>query len=140
MILMLVVLAAISSTNQAFAAATTATTLTLQVQKSTKTLGKVSDMVPLTISGKLWTKDFSRAIPGATISVCVSGKECGTSDTDSDGHYSVSTSLKPIVERSTYTVKASTLKVPDNYEESEASMTIQLCKDATWSFCGPTTK
>ncbi len=58
-ILMLVILAAISSTNQAFAAATTATTLTLQVQQSTKTLGKASDMVPLTISGKLWTKDFS---------------------------------------------------------------------------------
>ena len=131
-ILMLVILAAISSTNQAFAADKTATTLTLQIQKSTKTLGKASDTVPLTISGKLWTKDFSRTIPGATISVCVIGKECSTSDTDSDGHYSVSTSLNPICptiqcHSSTNTIEASTVKVPDNYEGSETSMTIQLC-------------
>jgi maltose-binding protein MalE len=116
-ILMLAVVAAMSSTNQSYAATTTATTLTLQVHTSTKTLGKLSDMVPLTISGRLWTKDFSRAIPGATIKISCDGKECGTSDTDSNGHYSASTSLNAICTvgictHSTNTIKASTLKCP----------------------------
>lgn len=146
-ILMLAVLAAISSTNHAFSADKKPTKLTLAVQIPYKkrSAKAVSDRVPVTISGRLSNESFS-PVADATIIVDCDGEQCGTSPTDSDGHYSVGASLNvpPNSNSSTNIITAVTQKVPDDYEKSENTMTAQLCEDPDhpgyWSFCPPTAK
>jgi hypothetical protein len=127
-ILMFAVLAAISSTNQAFAAEKkTELTITVYKKGPAKTEeinGFSQKWVPVTISGRL-TSDGS-GVAGAYVVVnCLPSEEgeCGSANTDSGGHYSATVSLNATDPKSTHTIQANT---HHENETSEASTTIQL--------------
>jgi hypothetical protein len=140
-ILMLAVLAAISSTNQAFAAEPTK--LTLAVSMGTRV--PVNERVPITLSGRLTSDDSPLAgVAGATISFSCDKEPCGrpVTTTGLRGHYSVAASLSATPPKSTSTIEASTQKtfctLLGCYEGSEASLTVPLCENPPgyWSVCG----
>src|SRR5215831_4369391 len=125
-ILMMAVLAAISSTDQTFAAEKKRTELTISVSKNgpakTEEINGFSQKwVPVTISGRL-TSDGS-GVAGAHVVVNCDEEECDSADTDSGGHYSVTASLNATEPKSTHTIQANT---HHENETSEASTTIQL--------------
>jgi len=125
-ILMLAILAMISSTNQAFAAEKKRTELTISATqkgpaKTEEINGFSQKWVPVTISGRL-TSDGS-GVAGAHVVVNCDEEECDSADTDSGGHYSVTASLNATEPKSTHTIQANT---HHENETPEASTTIQL--------------
>jgi len=128
-ILMLAVLAAISSTNQVFAAEKKRTELTISATpsgpaKTEEINGFSQKWVPVTISGRLTSE--GSGVAGAYVVVnCLPSEEgeCGSANTDSGGHYSVTASLNATEPKSTHTIQAET---HHENETSEASTTIQL--------------
>jgi len=125
-ILMLVVLAAMSSTNQALAAEKKRTELTISATPNGPSKTETNE-TDVTFSGRLTSE--GSGVAGATIRICLSEQErCGVGsrvvDTDSGGHYSVDTELSDHV---THQIEASTVRIPGGgYEESKATTTIKL--------------
>jgi hypothetical protein len=128
-ILMFAVLAAISSTNQIFAAEKKRTELTLSVSPSgpakTEENNETKEThteVPVTISGRLTSE--GSGVAGATIFIGSGEEEINTTDTDSGGHYSIATEFPD--HNSEHTIHAHTYHIPSDYEESNATTTIKL--------------
>src|SRR5215469_11825665 len=132
-ILMLAVLAAMSSTNQVFAAEKKPTELTLSAAASgpVKTTEnnetkETHTEVPVTISGRLTSE--GSGVAGATIFIGGGkggeGEEINSTDTDSGGHYSIATEFSD--HNSEHTINAHTYKIPSDYKESNATTTFKV--------------
>ncbi len=129
-ILIMAILAAISSTNQAFAADKKRTELTIsasstggpaKTQEGNETHEAYTD-IPVKFSGRLTSE--GSGVAGATIIINCDGEEFNTVDTDSGGHYSVGGELRD--HGRTYEIDAWTQHISSDYNESSASTTIKL--------------
>jgi hypothetical protein len=96
-ILMLAILAMISSTNQAFAQAKP-TTLSLGAYQNRGKVGFNTGTLPVSLSGQLTSE--GSGVVGATITF--TGVNHGSTTTDSGGHYGISVRLGP----GTHTIEA----------------------------------
>jgi len=135
-ILMLAVLAAMSSTNQAFAAEKkTEVTISATQNGPTKT-EESGTWVPVTLSGRLTSEDSG--VAGATVALYCDDSPCDReppsgggrtlayADTDSGGHYSVGVVLEDHNHK-THKIQAFTQHIPsEGYEYSNETTTIQL--------------
>src|SRR5215831_14920520 len=127
-ILMLAVLAAMSSTNQAFAAKRTELTISVTQTGPAKPIksGKATlTDVPVKISGRLTSE--GSGVAGATIGITCGGsgeaeETCPgrSAVTDSGGHYSTDRTVGGDYE---VMIKAMTEHIPNDYEGSNATTT-----------------
>jgi hypothetical protein len=136
-ILMLAVLAAISSTNQVFAAEKkTEVTISATQNGPAKTEENNETWVPVTLSGRLTSE--GSGVAGATVALYCDDSPCDReppsgggrtlayADTDSGGHYSVGVVLEDHNHK-THKIQAFTQHIPsEGYEYSNETTTIQL--------------
>jgi len=122
-ILMLAVLAAMSSTNQALAAEKKRTELTISATQTGPAKNEANETKEnVKFSGRLTSE--GSGVAGATIAIECDGRECRSADTDNGGHYSVGAELPD--HGTKYEIEALTEHIPSDYENSNATTTIQL--------------
>jgi hypothetical protein len=135
-ILMLAVLAAMSSTNQAFAAEKKTEVTISATQNGPAKTEESGTWVPVTLSGRLTSE--GSGVAGATVALYCDDSPCDReppsgggrtlayADTDSGGHYSVGVVLEDHNHK-TYKIQAFTQHIPsEGYEYSNETTTIQL--------------
>ncbi|MFZ0511334.1 MAG: hypothetical protein WAM14_06995 [Candidatus Nitrosopolaris sp.] len=115
-ILTLAILAAISSTNQAFAQAKP-TALSLGAYPNKGKVGANTGTLPVSLSGQLTSE--GSGVAGATISF--SGVDHGSTTTDSGGHYGIGVRLGP----GTHTIEAH-YSGDSDHESSSATKVIPV--------------